>query len=49
VDLSLGVPWMATPEFNAKIQGATGRRLVPQKGGRPHKPAIETGQGEFLF
>jgi len=32
-----------------KIEGTTGRRLVPQKGGRPYKPAVETGQGELLF
>jgi len=40
---------LGTPEFIEKIGAATGRCLLPQQGGRPRKPAIETGQGELLF
>ena len=36
-------------EFIEKIEGSTGRRLLPQRGGRPRQPPVETDQGDLLF
>jgi hypothetical protein len=40
---------LGTPEFLEKIENVTGRQLVPQKGGRPRKPAINPDQGTLLL
>jgi len=40
---------LGTPEFIEKIESTTGRSLLPQKGGRPHKTMAETQQEKLCF
>jgi putative transposase len=40
---------LGASEFIAELEKIEGRRLVPQKGGRPEKQGVDIGQGELAL
>ena len=40
---------LGSREFVAELEKRLGRRLAPQKGGRPPTPGGDAGQTEFAF